>query len=203
MAVTIPDRPFESFQKIARAKQGFGCVITEKLDGSNAQILIEDNKIVGVGSRQRWIMPGKETDNYGFARWVQDNEEELVTKLGDGQHFGEWYGSGIQRAYGRTGNDKRFALFNTGRWSDAAVRPACCECVPVLFAGEFSRRNVDQVMRDLAEKGSAMVPGFMRPEGIIIYLPGPRILLKETYEHSDGKWKSAPVNDNAAASAAA
>lgn len=201
MPVTIPDRPFESFQKIARAKQGFGCVITEKLDGTNAQIVIEDNKIVGVGSRQRWIAPGKLTDNYGFAGWVQDNEEELVAKLGDGQHFGEWYGSGIQRAYGRTGNDKRFALFNTGRWSDAAVRPACCECVPVLFAGEFSRGNVDKVMRDLAENGSSMVPGFMRPEGIIIYLPGPRILLKETYEHSDGKWKAA--NTNAAADAAA
>ncbi|QWY83069.1 RNA ligase 2 protein [Rhizobium phage RHph_X66] len=201
MPVTIPDRPFESFQKIARAKQGFGCVITEKLDGTNAQILIEDNKIVGVGSRQRWIAPGKLTDNYGFAGWVQDNEEELVTKLGDGQHFGEWYGSGIQRAYGRTGNDKRFALFNTGRWSDAAVRPACCECVPVLFAGEFSRNNVDKVMRDLAENGSSMVPGFMKPEGIIIYLPGPRILLKETYEHSDGKWKAA--NANAAVDTAA
>lgn len=193
MTITIPDRPFESFQKISRAKTGFGCVITEKLDGTNAQILIEDGKIVGVGSRNRWIAPGKETDNYGFAGWVQENEEELL-KLGDGQHFGEWYGAGIQRAYGRTGSDKRFALFNTGRWSDAAVRPACCECVPVLYAGEFSREAINLVMRELSAGGSVMVPGFMRPEGIIVYLPGPRILLKDTFEHSDGKWKAANHN---------
>lgn len=190
MPIEIPEREFVSFQKIARAKQGFGCVITEKLDGTNAQILIEDGKIAGVGSRQRWIKPGKETDNYGFARWVQDNEEELL-KLGEGQHFGEWYGSGIQRAYGRTGNDKRFALFNTGRWSDASVRPSCCECVPVLYAGEFTRQAVNETMQKLADEGSRAAPGFMRPEGIIIYLPGPRILLKETYEHSDGKWQAA------------
>ncbi|OWZ90434.1 hypothetical protein B9J07_28005 [Sinorhizobium sp. LM21] len=203
MTITIPEREFESFQKISRAKQGFGCVITEKLDGSNGQILIEDGKIVGVGSRQRWIKPGKITDNYGFARYVEENEEEIVAKLGDGQHFGEWWGSGIQRAYGLTGSDKRFSLFNTGRWSDAAVRPSCMSAVPVLYAGEFTRAAVEQVMRELAEGGSRAAPGFMRPEGIIIYLPGPRILLKETYEHSDGKWKSAPVNDNAATEVAA
>lgn len=190
MPVTIPDRPFETFQKIARAKQGFGCVITEKLDGSNAQILIEDGVIVGVGSRQRWIKPGKESDNYGFAGWVQENEEELL-KLGEGQHFGEWYGAGIQRRYGLVGSDKRFALFNTARWSEATVRPACCECVPVLYAGEFSRDAVNKIMADLATAGSRAVPGFMNPEGIVIYLPGPRVLLKETFEHSDGKWKSA------------
>ncbi|WP_276122637.1 RNA ligase family protein [Pararhizobium qamdonense] len=188
MPVTLPDRPFESFQKINRAKTGFGCVITEKLDGSNGQIVIEDNKIVGVGSRQRWIKPGRETDNYGYAAWVERNEEELVTKLGDGTHFGEWYGNGIQRNYGLA--EKRFALFNSGRWSDANVRPACCECVPVLYAGEFTREAVNQVMRDLATEGSRQVPGFMKPEGIIIYLAGPRVLLKETFEHSDGKWKS-------------
>jgi hypothetical protein len=198
VTITIPDREFKSFEKINRAKTGFGCVMTEKLDGSNAQILIEDGKIVGVGSRQRWIKPGKEHDNFGFAAWVERNEEELL-RLGDGAHFGEWYGSGIQRAYGLTGGDKRFALFNTGRWSNDEIRPACCECVPVLFAGEFTRENVNMVMRNLAEEGSRHVPGFMRPEGIVIFIPGSRSLLKETFEFSDGKWKA----DNANASAVA
>lgn len=188
MTITIPEREFETFQKISRANKSYGCVITEKVDGSNGQIVIEDNKIVGVGSRERWIAPGKSTDNFGFAAWVEAHEQELIEKLGDGAHFGEWYGSGIQRKYGRSGGDKRFALFNSGRWSHPDVRPSCCECVPVLYAGEFSKEIVSEVMQKLANEGSKMVPGFMNPEGIVIYLPGPRTLLKETFEHSNGKW---------------
>lgn len=188
--IEIPNTPFESFGKISRANKAFGCVITEKLDGTNAQIVIENGVITGVGSRTRWIKPGKETDNYGFAGWVELNYQDLLT-LGDGQHFGEWFGAGIQRAYGLTSNDKRFALFNTGRWSNPEDRPACCSVVPVLYAGEFNRAVVDQVMADLAVNGSKAVPGFMKPEGIIIYLTGPRLLLKETFEFSEGKWAEA------------
>lgn len=201
MTITIPERPFESFQKISRVKQGFGCVITEKLDGSNGQIVIENGKIVGVGSCQRWISPGKMTDNYGFARWVEENEEEITAKLGEGTHFGEWWGNGIQRNYGL--KEKRFSLFNTSRWSNPELRPSCMSVVPVLYAGEFSRAAVNGVMRELSVSGSIAAPGFMKPEGIIIYLPGPNTLLKQTYEHSDGKWKSIPTNDNAAAEVAA
>lgn len=188
MAVTIPSRPFEAFPKITRANKSFGCVITEKIDGTNAQIVIEDGKIVGVGSRTRWIAPGKDTDNYGFAGWVERNEEELL-KLGDGAHFGEWYGSGIQRNYGLP--EKRFALFNTGRWSDATKRPACVDCVPVLYAGEFSREVVDGVMNRLKLFGSALVPNWDKPEGVVVYLPGPRMMLKQTFENPEGKWAEA------------
>lgn len=188
MTITIPDRPFVSFDKISRANKSFGCVITEKIDGTNAQIVIDDGRIVGVGSRSRWIAPGKETDNFGFAGWVQDHEDRLLG-LGDGAHFGEWFGLGIQRGYGLT--EKRFALFNTGRWSDASVRPACCDCVPVLYAGLFNKGAVDHVMASLKASGSKAVEGFMNPEGIVIYLPGSRTLLKETYEFADGKWAEA------------
>ena len=57
-------------------------------------------------------------------------------ELGVGQHFGEWWGFGIQRGYGL--HERRFSLFNTGRWSDPAVRPACCGVVPVLADGDFT-----------------------------------------------------------------
>lgn len=188
MTITIPDRPFESFQKISRANKSYGCVITEKIDGTNAQIVIEGGEIVGVGSRNRWIAPGKATDNMGFASWVQDHETELLA-LGDGSHFGEWYGLGIQRGYGLT--EKRFALFNATRWADE--RPACCGIVPVLYTGEVSRLVVAGVMHGLQHGGSHAVPGFMDPEGIVIYLPGSRTLLKETYEFPDGKWAEAAL----------
>jgi hypothetical protein len=181
--ITIPDRQFVSFDKIVRANKSYGCVITEKIDGTNAQIVIENEKIVGVGSRSRWIAPGKENDNFGFAGWVQENEADLLS-LGDGSHFGEWYGLGIQRGYGLT--EKRFALFNATRWK--ADRPACCGVVPIIYSGEFSREVVRDEMYSLRINGSVAVEGFMDPEGIVIYLPGSRTLLKETYDTPNGKW---------------
>lgn len=183
MSITIPTRPFAAFDKISRANKSYGCIITEKIDGTNAQIVIEDGVIVGVGSRSRWISPGKDTDNFGFAGWVQDHEEELLG-LGDGAHFGEWYGLGIQRGYGLA--EKRFALFNASRWS--TERPACCDVVPIVYTGEFGREVVRDEMNSLRINGSLMVPGFMDPEGVVIYLPGPRMLLKETYDAPNGKW---------------
>lgn len=188
MKITIPDREFEPFQKISRANKSYGCVITEKLDGTNAQILIEDGKIVGVGSRNRWLSSAKSDDNYGFAGWVERNHDELL-KLGEGRHFGEWFGNGIQRGYGLA--EKCFALFNVSRWAAQEERPACCSSVPILYEGEFSKEIVAQIMEELRTGGSRAAPGFDKPEGIIIYLPGPRTLLKETFDSPNGKWAEA------------
>jgi hypothetical protein len=79
-------------------------------------------------SRSRWITP--DDDNFGFAAWVEANRDELLT-LGPGRHFGEWWGSGIQRGYGLPKGEKRFSLFNVSRWGES--RPACCHVVPVLY----------------------------------------------------------------------
>src|SRR5436305_1822690 len=98
---------FNAFPKIARLNRE--CVITEKIDGTNASILIDEDGVVMAGSRTRWITP--ENDNFGFAKWVEANKSELM-KLGVGHHFGEWWGSGIQRGYGLTKGEKRFSLFN-------------------------------------------------------------------------------------------
>lgn len=179
---------FVPYPKTPRLKRDI--VITEKLDGTNAQVVItfeplharhapdtqdviavKDSDLPGhaffmrAGSRTRWITPGKTTDNFGFAGWVKENAEELF-KLGEGQHFGEWYGQGIQRGYGL--DHKRFALFNTSRWGEHNPNtPACCEVVPVL--GITDMKMVDEVLQDLIRVGSFSVPGFMNPEGIIAY----------------------------------
>jgi len=185
--ITLPtDRPFEGFGKINRTHKAMTCLITEKVDGTNAQIVIEDNKIIAVGSRKRWISPGKSTDNFGFAGWVQDNYEELL-KLGEGTHFGEWYGSGIQRGYGLYNGDKRFALFNRDRY-DNEERPECCEVVPSLYRGEFNKDTVNCALSGLAMTGSFVVDDYPSPEGIIVWLYGPRIYLKATFDHPEGKW---------------
>lgn len=173
------DREFVSFPKIARLKRD--CVITEKIDGSNAQIVIESGEIVAVGSRSRWITPGKTTDNYGFAGWVRDNASELI-KLGDGTHFGEWWGEGIQRGYGV--KSKRFSLFNVGRWANQPL-PSCVSLVPVIWQGSFDTQHVDYALHRLRHEGSFAAPGFKSPEGIIVYHCASRELFKVTLEKDE------------------
>lgn len=122
---------FLEFPKIARLSRE--CIVTEKIDGTNAQVhiipesefaamaldttlILATRPIHGVmlaGSRTRYIVPA--SDNHGWAAWVREHSEELWG-LGPGRHFGEWWGSGIQRGYGLQKGEKRFSLFNTTRW---------------------------------------------------------------------------------------
>jgi len=181
---------FVGFPKIARLRRE--CVITEKLDGTNAAVHIVqgepdtpnfvawvDGFTLYAQSRNHFIVPG--SDNYGFAAWVRDNASELV-KLGPGCHFGEWWGKGIQRGYGLM--ERRFSLFNTARWKPENT-PACCHVVPVLYAGKFSTDAVESVLDELRKNGSWAAPGFKRPEGVVVYLPAARQLFKVTLEHDD------------------
>lgn len=172
---------FEGFAKIPRLRRN--CVITEKIDGSNAQIHITDEGEFLIGSRNAYITP--ESDNFGFARWATANKEELL-KLGPGRHYGEWWGSGIQRRYGLTGTDKRFSLFNVGRWrGDDAILPACVSLVPILYEGVFTDQAIEDALSDLRSNGSKAAPGFMQPEGVIIYHAAVRSLFKVTLEKDE------------------
>ncbi len=171
--------PFESIKRLSQI-----CCVTEKIDGTNAQVFIPDDlSCVLAGSRTRWITP--ENDNYGFAKWVKENEAELM-KLGPGRHFGEYWGQGIQRRYGL--NEKRFSLFNSARWTDE-VRPACCSVVPVLHVGPFSMDMVDELMVSLRENGSVAAPGFKDPEGVVVYLSTSRTLFKRTFDGDKHKFE--------------
>ncbi len=191
---------FTPFKKTARLTRE--CYVTEKLDGTNASIYITESGDMLVGSRNRWITPAN--DNYGFAGWAERNREELM-KLGPGHHFGEWWGNGIQRAYGL--KQKQFSLFNTYRWIDKnagapkqinkdpqnpifqEVVPECCGVVPILFNGLFTTEAVDKCLGDLRERGSVAAPGFMKPEGVMVFLVAPNLFLKKTLDN-DGKPKS-------------
>jgi hypothetical protein len=192
--------PFVGFPKIPRLSREV--VITEKIDGTNAQIFIpelpqetEEIQKMGfpfyVGSRTRWITPG--ADNSGFARWAYANAEEIL-KLGPGHHFGEWWGQGIQRNYGL--KEKRFSLFNTGIWVDRhtlpidmagcslgdrqLLAPECVHVVPVIASGIFSTGLVEYALQHLASKGSLASPGFDNPEGIVIFHTASNYLFKKT-----------------------
>jgi hypothetical protein len=172
----MSEQDFVGFPKIARLSRE--CIVTEKIDGTNAQVYIEeDGATMHVGSRSRWLRPG-EGDNFGFRAWVEAHREELL-QLGPGRHFGEWWGKGIQRGYGL--DHKRFSLFNVSRWTDD-VRPACCHVVPVLFRGSFDDIGlaVEGIFRRFAALGSSAAPGFPTPEGIVVYHVAGNLYFKKT-----------------------
>lgn len=177
-----PEIAFVEFPKIARWSREV--VVTEKIDGTNAQVYIpDDGSEVYAGSRTRWITP--EDDNFGFARWVRENREELL-KLGPGSHFGEWWGCGIQRNYGLS--EKRFSLFNVGRWGDEALaakgltRPACCGVVPTLWRGNMDDLRPKDWIEQLTLFGSKAAPGYMKPEGIVVFHAASGQLFKKTVD---------------------
>ena len=189
---------FTEFPKIARLSRE--CIITEKLDGTNAQIFIGEQGEFFVGSRSRWIYPGD--DNHGFARWAFEHREELMT-LGAGRHFGEWWGSGIQRGYGLQKGEKRFSLFNVTRWclhgniplflptadprseKKQDMLPPCCSLVPVLVRGMFDTARVEEAIADLRANGSKAAPGFMKPEGVICFHVAGNFGFKKTLEKDE------------------
>ena len=174
--MTRPD--FQAFPKIPRLNREI--VITEKIDGTNACIHIAEDNMVIAGSRTKWITP--QDDNKGFARWVNEHEDELRAGLGYGTHYGEWWGAGIGRRYGLT--EKRLSLFNTTRWTDD-VRPKCCHITPELYRGVFSMDAINGAIAMLREKGSVAAPGFMQPEGIIVFHSASGALYKITLENDE------------------
>lgn len=216
MKTNQSDTTFDEFPKMARLSRE--CIITEKIDGTNAQIFIAElpndqpipehslgvfdiNGIIhfmAAGSRTRWVT--ETDDNFGFAAWVARNFVQLKG-LGPGRHFGEWWGQGIQRKYGMA--EKRFSLFNTLRWcphgeapeqiptADPRIvkwqepLPACCHLVPVLRRGIFKTEMAESALHELRERGSLAAPGFMKPEGIVVFHIAANVGFKKTLDRDE------------------
>jgi hypothetical protein len=181
-------------------------VVTEKIDGTNAAVIVAESDKDGrfplngapgacaVGadvfvlaqSRKRLIAPGM--DNHGFAAWVWDNAGDLAHALGPGVHFGEWWGGGIGRGYGLAKDDKRFSLFNTKRWADTDFDAAglnTVSVVPVLDLHTFDTGTVQECLARLRMLGSYAAPGFMSPEGVVVYHTQGNVLFKATLENDE------------------
>lgn len=189
---------FVEFPKMARMSRE--CVISEKIDGTNASITITEDGQFLTGSRTRWIT--SQDDNYGFAKWAQEHKDGLM-KLGKGTHFGEWWGGGIQRNYGLSKDDKRFSLFNTIRWclhgeepkqiqtGDPRIMkmqemlPQCVGLVPVLFRGMFETDAVEVALNHLRQFGSNAVKTFSKPEGVVCFHIAAGIGFKKTLEKDE------------------
>ena len=194
---------FKGWPKTPRLDSPF--IITEKIDGTNAAVVIEPHDPnntdlggafaqiysaydpygkpvdegdewlydVGAQSRNRLITP--EQDNFGFAAWVEENAQDLVDALGVGRHFGEWWGSGIQRGYGLTKGEKRFSLFNVTRYEGVSIPEIGLGVVPILDLVDRDctlfevAGAVDRALQDLAYFGSYAVDKYMNPEGIVLF----------------------------------
>jgi hypothetical protein len=229
--MAVPD--FKAWPKIGRLNRNI--IITEKLDGTNAAVVIwqerepdpftgktdstSTGKLTGrfeiaAQSRTRMLAPGR--DNAGFGQWVQDNKDALIYALGEGTHFGEWWGKGIQRGYGAEG--KTFSLFNTFKWFQTELghpwqlteelqsireQGVAISVVPVLYEGPWmnvigfkdepeSRRMrfVPEFMIEwLRKEGSIAAPGHAA-EGIVVFHAASGSLFKATIDN-DGSFKSA------------
>ncbi len=149
--------------------------ITEKIDGTNACVVIlpdkryKDGYNIFAQSRTRIITP--KDDNYGFAAFVKAHQNELLA-LGAGYHYGEWWGQGINRNYGL--KERRFSLFDVNRYLEVEL-PSCCHLVPLIkdvidLPIDLSEVDtfVDYVVDNMQTSGSIAVPGFINPEGIIV-----------------------------------
>lgn len=167
---------FKEWPKIHRLNRNI--IVTEKIDGTNACVIIHEDGRLACQSRSRIITPAN--DNHGFANWAYQHADELRT-LGKGYHYGEWWGNGIQRGYGLPSGDKRFSLFNITRWKDNPELPKCCSVVPVLYCGPFDEMEIKTQLMVLRQRGSFAAP-FMNPEGIVVYHTAANISFKVTLE---------------------
>lgn len=205
---------FRKFPSIPRLnKHAF---ITEKLDGTNAAVVIDgpyqfgthvdvpvdlafgpvsedgtadEEFVVYAQSRSRVITPGKQTDNHGFAAYVHRYRQQLASVLGPGYHYGEWWGAGINRGYGLT--EKYFSLFNPLRYAsvDTVQVPNLC-VVPTIWEGNFTTKAVEDSMGLLGHLGSFAAPGYMNPEGVVVFHQAAQQLFKVTFDYDEGKWQA-------------
>jgi hypothetical protein len=157
---------FKRWPKIPRIENET-YTVTEKIDGTNACVVIDAEGNVGAQARNGLIHPNtkkdKQRDNLGFAAWTEANADDL-RRLGEGHHYGEWWGIGINRAYGL--DHRRFSLFSW--WTPDELMPKCCYRVPVLAQKVSLAEVCELVVPGLKEHGSVAAEGFMRPEGLVL-----------------------------------
>lgn len=180
----IPE--FKEFGKIARLSRDI--IVSEKIDGTNAQIYIDDYGEIFAGSRNRWLI---DEDNFGFGAWVKENKEHLLL-LGPGRYYGEWCGAGVGRRYNM--KIKKLAFFYPPKNFEDIEREDITT-VPVLYLGPFCTNKIDESLEILKSQGSLFSPGFMKPEGIVIFHTASQTLFKKTIE-KDSEPKSMVKHDN-------
>ena len=208
---------FEPFEKIARLKREL--IITEKLDGTNAQVAIFelDSEAAHLDAIENSycldIWPGPDNGSSSLAMFAGSRKRYIAPegtndmKGCDNFAFAQWVCAnkeelrklGPGRHYGEWYGkgiqrgygleDKRFALFNVSRWGEHNPNTPTCCEVVPIMSNGKEEYTPDQCMRDLAQYGSMAVKGYNNPEGIIVWHSASRTYYKQTFEMDGGKWR--------------
>jgi len=178
---------FIKFDKI-QSFDGIHVEITQKINGTNAQIFIYEDengdKQLKCGSRERWLSPGKSTDNFGFCEFVYARRDEFIDKLGLGRHYGEWAGPGIQLGEGLS--EKQLFLFDWKKFKNLEMDRV--SIVPILFS-DVTHSPIARMFSSfdyLRNNGSFLSPGFMNVEGIVIKIG--KQFFKKVFNPEETKW---------------
>lgn len=75
-------------------------------------------------------------------------------------------------------------MFNTSRWTPENT-PSCCGIVPELYRGIFDTNVVEECLNNLRKFGSIASPGFMRPEGVVVFHIAGNYGFKKTIEKDE------------------
>lgn len=183
--VEKPYGTFEAWPKTKHVDKVLGSVVvTEKIDGTNACLVFDADGKMFAQSRNRIITPA--TDNQGFARWAYHHQEELFHILGEGRHFGEWWGKGLHRGYDMP--HSVFSIFNVGRFyksepgdplNSMSTRAATSSifdqvsAVPHIFTGEYNSPEMNAAIAELANGKSKAAAAYNveynNPEGVCFF----------------------------------
>lgn len=178
---------FKKFPKIYRSEQG-KVTITEKIDGTNAGIILSDGVVVGCQSRNRIL--SLDNDHMGFCKWVEEWKGNLVdlydwTRPPTEEYqyvYGEWAGPGIRK--NRHGLAvKTFFVFNP----DLSSSTPNVYNTPVLYSGTSDGGMVQKTLQTLYDSGSTITPP-KKAEGVVCYWHNTGWLTKETFDGP--KWKN-------------
>jgi hypothetical protein len=204
---------FEGFPKIGRLKRT--CIVTEKIDGTNAAILIAPRAQVDSAVRDSMgfgLFHSKDhpTQTHPFFAEVGEyalaaqSRNRMIWPGQDNQGFAAWVlanaeeliGLGVGRHFGEWWgrgiqrgyglDEKRFSLFNAQRWNSDNPPPRCCSVVPVLYHGVFCTAGIEQAINRI-QNNSVAAAGFPNPEGIVVYHTATKTLFKWTFENDHGK----------------
>jgi len=189
----VSDLEFKPWRSIEKY-DGVHVTITEKIHGTNAHVhVVKDeagNLRAHAAKRTSYARVG---EHFGFGSYVAANEAEICGKLGEGRHYGEWVGPGVNSDYGL--KEKVFVLFNHAYHQprkDAGQLPPQMDVVPVLYDGPYEPGLVERVKANLRASGSKFAPGFARPEGVVITFPQFGTTLKSVFAAEETGWTSRP-----------
>lgn len=160
---------FKKFGKLAHL-DNIRVRITQKIDGTNAQIVISPEGELLACSKNRVLT--EHSDNYNFYKFCMENKQVLIDFLGVGRHYGEWAGPKINSGEGLTENT--LVLFDYWKYKDQQMPLEQLTHVPILLDQTLDHvlmyDAINTTNRDLQLKGSKLVPGFMDVEGMVLQI---------------------------------